>query len=356
MIRFVAMVLSCISRGEDERKEKIADSKFFSLVFTSTCVLFVMCVLYCSSGYADFLLNFDRSSFGGDASENENIGKVFQDDFIQDVVEIDGVSYFRTVVGRPEDGFAMETYTPGAISAWCGPENILATPKCVSWGLYSGGLERAVIGGGTDVNADWRLQPNDPLGLTYDKTLFPGANKWDISGTGTHDPTKVVFRMVLDDGGVHLEVFKPFLDRKPLILQTVVDTHLRSQFVMDARSITYDDKDTPAVLLNRMVMTDPETNAMNPGAANFDMSKIKNSTFSGGQYTYQAGGGWDDDVYSGSLGWDTPGSTYDDGTYDYKGAEFNPLDHDWGQYFDSEVNCVNPDKWYNTYTPEYGCN
>ena len=95
----------------------------------------MLLVLVPGSATAEFLLNFDRDIFGGNGAENEGIGRVYEDDFIQMPVVVDGVEYYRTVVGDPASGFAMEAYTRRGAGSYSGPPDWLSNPGTVSFGL-----------------------------------------------------------------------------------------------------------------------------------------------------------------------------------------------------------------------------
>ena len=156
-----------------------------------------------------------------------------------------------------------------------------------------------------------------------------------MSGTGTGDPTETVFRMVLTSakGDMSMEVSKPFLDKKPLISQTVQDGSMSSTFVADMRAISYSDMNTPVPIVNDLKISDPTL----AGAADFEMSLSQHSTVTAGRYTYTPGAGWNN-----PNGWDNPGSSFTPGQYTYfDSTGFDPFNYDWASNFHYDENAYN---------------
>lgn len=240
------------------------------------------------------------------------------------VVEINGVKYFHTIVGDPATGFAMESYTRAS-----GLDTLNNIPN--SGGAFSqdgGGNERSLIGTTTATDLDFlhnSLNMSNPLG------------DYRVSGTGSMDPSYTVFRMVLTDpsGGMSMEVYKPFLDKKPRISQTVQDGTMSSVFVTDERALSYSDSSTPAPVINNLVINDP--NLPLTGAADFEMALAQIPDITAGRFTYTPGTGWNNPT----LGWDTAGSTFGQGTYSYVGGQgFDPLTFNWATVFNYADNAV----------------
>lgn len=299
---------------------------------THTCINSITVIYLLSftivSGAAEFQLNFNRipelpgSSptqlmMSCDAGSTSGCAGNDGTAFSQESLTIDGVSYWRNVIGEPATGFAMEYYTrqPG------------------SRNFFGGGMERSkhdskvsgCIGtqnSGPLINCK---QPDEPFGV------------FTLNGNGTTDPDKTIFRMVLDQGdGITQEVFKPLLGTKPKITQTLTDGDLRTEFIVDMRGLTYNDKDTAAVVINNQAIDDSGLPAA--GIADFDMSRVDRSEVVAGRYTFSEGQGWGVDVGAGwqasaGASWQTANSAYDYGTYTYEGSNFDVYNVDWGQFF-----------------------
>ena len=240
--------------------------------------------------------------------------------FSQEVVNISGVNYWRNVVGDPSDGFAMEYYTRMGLDT--------SVSGALPFGVDAGGHETATNGlicptnmiqssGNSCGNAQ------DPLNVSHDSTL---------SGTGTQSPDRMVFRMVISGSGVDMEVYKPFLETKPRITQTVSDATIRSVFVADMRGISFSDKNTPIPIVNTQVIDDP--NLPETGSADFSMNMSDQTRVSAGRFTFTDGAGWNS-----ATGWSATGSWFDRGTYDYwEGNGFDAYSFDWSSVFDYSQN------------------
>lgn len=253
------------------------------------------------------------------------------------VVNIGGVNYFHTLVGDPATGFAIESYTR---AAGLNAQNTIDN----AGGAFSpdgGGNERSVIG--TTVATDLTFLENslnmsNPLAVNNQL----GQNNYQVSGTGSMNPNYTVFRMVLTDpaGGMSMEVYKPFLDKKPRISQTVEDGGMTSVFVADERALSYSDSSTPAPVVNNLVINDP--GLPTAGAADFEMALAQVPDVTAGRFTYTPGTGWNNPT----LGWDVAGSTFGQGTYTYvDGQGFNPLTFNWStvfNYADNAISCGSP--------------
>jgi len=258
--------------------------------------------------------------------------------FYQDLVLIDGVSYYHVVVGDPNTGFVIESYVTGTTPLNMGPGNATFSPIRPS-SLDSGGNERVVIGNfptdATSMNAiPGTLIGNalDPFGVTVSPASI--YKPYDLSGNGTADPNRTMFRMIVSDAQMEQEVFKPILERKPRVSQTTTDTDMLSQFIADMRGLSYSSKNIAAPVFNRLSMTPGDLPVL--GAADFDMSMSQRSNVTAGRYTYTPGAGWNN-----SVGWDSAGSQFDEGTYSYAdGAGFNLEGIRWEKFFDATQNLV----------------
>lgn len=254
------------------------------------------------------------------------------------VEQIGATYYFHTIVGDPSSGFAIESYTP-----YAGGPNI----GTLVGDIPGGGGAFSPSGGGNETafmaNPPVSYNPPSdgvspgslmtsssnmvyPLGVPGDPTLTQ-----HISGSGTQDPTKSVFRMVMTDqkGDMSMEVYKPFLDKKPRISQTVQDGTMTSSFVADMTAISYSDMNTPVHLVNNLKIQDPTAGSTLGSAADFSMALAQHSDVTAGRFTFTPGTGWNS-----ADGWDSPNSSFDPGTYNYiDGGGFNPLTFDWASQF-----------------------
>ena len=241
------------------------------------------------------------------------------------LVTVNGQKYFHTIVGDPASGFAIESYTPWA----AGPN--LQNGDVVE-GNYSpsgGGNEASVIGNPPAVRTLAYIQGHMNAGNPFVNV--------HASGTGSQDPSKTVVRMVLTsaDGTMSLEYYKPFLDRKPLITQTIEDGGLTGVFSVDMRDIGYQDINTPGKVTNNLVINDPN---IPDGSGNFEMALAQAPDITAGRFTFQAGAGWNS-----TDGWESPGSSFALGTYTYLSSEsgFDPYTFDWASVFDHSQNALN---------------
>lgn len=260
-------------------------------------------------------------------------------------VEQVGTSYyFHTIVGDPALGFAVESYTP-----YNGGPNLLTQGTIPDGGgAFSpagGGNETAFMATpptsyntpaiGTSTSAFMTSSTNMvyPLGVSGDPTLTQ-----HISGSGTTDPTKTVFRMVMTDakGDMSMEVVKPFLDKKPMISQTVQspDGVMSSSFVVDMTAISYNDMNTPATIVNNTKIQDPTAGSTLGSAADFSMALAQHPDVTAGRFIYTPGAGWNS-----ASGWDSANSSFTPGQYTYfDTGGFNPLTFDWASQFHYDEN------------------
>ena len=243
--------------------------------------------------------------------------------FEYNVVNVDGQWYFHTIVGDPATGFAIEAYTPWGAGPAGNPGNI-------NGGDYSpagGGNETSVIGMGGLTNGDY-IQGHTNAGNAFSNV--------HASGSGSQDPSKAVIRMILTsaDGTMSMEYFKSFLDRKPLISQTIEDGGMSGAFSVDMRAIGYQDMNTPLDITNNLSVVDPN---IPDGSGNFEMALAQAPDITAGRYTFAAGSGWNN-----PDGWHVTGSSFGLGTYTYlDGAGFDPYTFDWGSVFDHAQNGLN---------------
>ncbi len=315
--------------------------------------LFVMFSLLMTAGAtaADLPINF-KPNVGSSIWDLDNMGTCGYGQcstqsgngdptpFTENIVYLNGDPYFHTIVGNPATGFAIEAYTRAGTSTLQGTAPNQEIPSAGGgFSLDGGGNLTSVIG---DVN---------PTALNSVHQLLNSSNPLgdhNVSGTGGNAPDHSVFRMVMTSakGDMSLEVSKPFLDKKPLISQTVQDGSMTSSFIADERGLTYSQDGTAAPVTNNLVLNDPSIPGA--GSANFSMAKSqpKQSLVTAGRFTFTPGAGWnasgDPSLASDpSLGWDTSGSTFDFGTYNYiDPVGFQPLTFDWSTVFDYSQNAI----------------
>lgn len=141
----------------------------------------------------------------------------------------------------------------------------------------------------------------------------PLSNNTEKNGTATGDPTKVMFRMKIDDGGMVQDMIKDRFDRKPTIIQTNSGSQMTARFEMDMRNSTYYDMNTPAKIVNTLSLELPafppaDAAFFDPANLQFDMAKnADKSIVTGGRFQIS---GWGDDSKD-------PRYTYAGGTFDH---------------------------------------
>ena len=257
-------------------------------------------------------------------------------------VTIDSVVYYHVIVGDPSTGFAMESYVRAGPVALVGASQNDIANTGGGFSLDGGGNLRSVAGDPASV-------PTTAVDSLHN--VWNSANPlgdYRISGNGGNAPDKSAFRMVMTSakGDMSLDVSKPFLAKKPLISQTVQDGAMTSSFTADERGLTYSQAGSAAPVTNNLVLNDPSIPGA--GSANFSMAKSqpRQSLVTAGRYTFTPGAGWnasgDPSLASDpSLGWDTSGSTFDFGTYNYiDPVGFQPLTFDWSTVFDYSQNAI----------------
>ncbi len=285
--------------------------------------------------------NIQKGQFSGASGGNDGTR------FIQDSITINNVDYFHVVVIDANSDFRQESYTASVVQS-------TGVQGARSYSPYSGGMERSVIGDQSVVNMNqdpiksWikaRVgNAKDPFGFRLysdvkDKvgTVQAVGDRFRISGNGTMDPSRVVLLMQLSDASVSMEVYKPQLDRKPKVSQTLVEGGLTARFIADMRGLLYSDLSRAAPLINTMSLDDP--GLPTPGAADFDMSFAQKAHVTAGKYSYTPGLGWRDATSGAAIaGWDVNNSRFFPGTYTYADGNFDVLNVDWTTFFDPAQN------------------
>lgn len=274
--------------------------------------------------------NVGSCTYGNCASQNGNHDPT---PFSEYPITIDSVVYYHVIVGDPSTGFAMESYVRAGPVALVGASQNDIANTGGGFSLDGGGNLRSLAGDPSSV-------PTTATNSLHN--VWNSANPlgdYRISGSGGNAPDHSAFRMVMTSakGDMSLEVSKPFLDKKPLITQTIQDGTMTSSFSADERGLNYNQDGTAAPVTNTLVLSDPSIPGA--GAANFSMTQSQQTLVTAGRYTWTPGTGWDNDAHDPSLGWDTAGSTFGFGTYTYVGETgFQPLTFDWGTVFDYAQN------------------
>lgn len=238
--------------------------------------------------------------------------------FLNELVEVDGVIYYHTIVGLPGDDFVQETYIQQGGRIW------------------QGGRGTASEG---DQNAN-----RDPL-----------SSDSSFTGTGTANVMRTLVRQVVGDmsetgdcdtgDGMCMQFLKDGFEMKPMIEQRLeIPDEMALTFVNDMRNKSFSDPTAidPANNINRVEFSGPDA----PGVGvpqssfgdpfrtdgNFDIATDgQNLRITAGAYTWSPGSG--------------PGQSGGTWTYFANGADaaptdgFDPTDDiDWAAFYDPAQN------------------
>jgi len=207
-----------------------------------------------------------RCAFGGNTASYTD-----PTPYLQEVVYVDGVRYYHSIVGDPLSDFAQEVY-------------INASGCCFQ------------------------------AGRNYDP--FPRSAS---GGNGAGNPTRVVMRNMIQDDEITQWFIKDNLAFKPLITQTVANVDVLMQFQIDMSTINYGAMDNAGDVSNNLQLL----NRAYLDAGDYDNSIIPsyysdqakfNQSITAGRYAYTPGigEGGSDGAY-----------TYWDGGYDEYLADQN---------------------------------
>ncbi|MCF6322868.1 MAG: hypothetical protein L3J89_00855 [Gammaproteobacteria bacterium] len=202
----------------------------------------------------DLTIDCNRASSDSRCAFGGNTGAYFDPTpFLQEVVYVDGVRYYHSIIGDPNSDFAQEVYIEASGCCYQASGNYDPFPRSAS---------------------------NSRGGLA--------------NGSGSGNPNRVVMRNMVRDEEMTQWFLKDTLLFKPLITQLVVNADVRMDFQIDMRMIDYGTIDTPGVVSNRLKLlkdnegiTGDYDNNIIPGFFS-DKSQVK-QTVSGGQYTYTDG-------------------------------------------------------------------
>jgi len=284
---------------------------------------------------------------GGGCSFGQNCGTGFLNNgdptaFYQEVVNVGNKSYFHVIVGDPTTGFAQESWTPGAEGRSGNFFSTGSTSLQAAFNSDAAGMDRASVNdpafnGLTSVSSNWGSPANYMEAYSNAGDPFNSVHR---SGNGGADPSNAIFHMVLisADGDMSMDVNKPFLDKKPIISQTVQDGGMTATYVADMTKLSYSDMNTPINIINNVTFDDPTIPGN--GSANFDMANSQQSDVTAGRFTFTKGPGYG--WQNAANGWDTIGSSFTLGTYSYYGAAtgFDVYTTDWASFFDYDQNVI----------------
>ncbi len=254
------------------------------------------------------------------------------------------VSYWHTIVGDPNTGFAMESYIP----------------RINLYESTSGGRPSRIMG--------WDKPLETFSGNGWDPLGINPSRDFDFTGNGTADPTRVIVRQIMggtwnsttktwscDSSDAYCSEFlKDQLQLKPKITQKINDTEMEQNFILDMSSITYSDDTTAGNIINTLAITDPDMPDFDPTAGDFQMVNNTitishpttglsnlNPNVTGGRYIYnqcadtQLSSGVEHCWQSTDINaWD-----YQEGSYSYvNGGEADVLNYEWDLYWDPAQN------------------
>ncbi len=77
----------------------------------------------------------------------------------------------------------------------------------------------------------------------------------DITGTGTGDPRRVQFRMLIEEQDFSMDMLKDSWDRKPVITQHVSGPDMNMDLVIDMSNSSYSDMNTPGIVTHTTDIT-----------------------------------------------------------------------------------------------------
>jgi len=121
----------------------------------------------------------------------------------------------------------------------------------------------------------------DPLAIIYKYNV-------DVTGTGTTHPKHVILRQILDDSEFSQEFLKDNFDKKPTITETLTNSEIDSNVVIDMSSLDYDQLNTAAPMINTFSITDSLSGT---AGGNFDMATdVQNSNVTAGKFIFVGGG------------------------------------------------------------------
>ena len=235
--------------------------------------------------------------------------------FLYELVTLNGADYIHMVIGDPATGFAQETYIKGSDAPDASSLVISSWAAVHSYGFNAAPGQSMLQTRGNASAHPEKVAVRQIMGGTWDDV----SKTWSCSGTEFCS-----------------EYLKDTLARKPRITQNVFDIDMTAEFEIDMRSIAYDDINTTAPIVNKVVITDP--NLPNGDEGNYDRSAIQsrhpytdNETIStvldttAGRYTYTE----NPSQIEGSGG-----------GYTYFADSFDHVNINWCDFYEAEQNQV----------------
>ncbi|NOY71818.1 MAG: hypothetical protein GXP14_05485 [Gammaproteobacteria bacterium] len=244
--------------------------------------------------------------------------------FLQEKVEINGVSYYHLVIGSEEEGFVQEIYMQ------MGGTNWRTLPGVQRQTSFSGG--RACLAGNR-ASFDERVACN-----ADNNGADPLSNNSILTGNGTGDPGKMVMRQFIrdDTSGFTQEFLKDQLANKPIISQDIATGRINLKFVMDMSNSDYDTDSIAGVMTNQLVINDPDI-PENQGNFDFATDQGEGANVSGGRYKFVRS--FVSDEFITGLGETNGYVDFPTSTYTYYDGQIDPvMDIDWEAIKDPNQN------------------
>ena len=287
------------------------------------------------SGGGEAFLDCNRSGSTNSncGSHTSGFGGVDEDvaPFLQETALFDGITYFHVIVGtrgEPTVGngnsFAQEVYIQVQSGTDCDGSN--GSAPC----SQSGGRR------GSAANCFFSCDYVATSGLGWDPLRADST----FTGNGSANPNAVIMKQVINDpaNGLTQVFLKDSLSLKPKITQTVSDSGMTSQFVLDMSNSNYSTSATAGLMTNTVTLVGANAgiqgnfDAASTGTT-FTTANAQTVNVTGGRYTYAAGTGWSG---SGST------ATYAAGSYTYvDSGSVNLTTLDWNSFRDPADNLMN---------------
>ena len=220
---------------------------------------------------------------------------------------VTGDHYYHMLFGDLGSGFMQESYILMGLGGY---------------GNYSEPANAASASGGTGTYISRSQDRNTVmLGNGYDPLDMDNGERGLAveSGNGTANPKRVIFRQIVADGEIMMEVHKDSFLHKPRISQMVMGPDIAMMFDIDLRSMHMDDTTSSVPVYNTIELWGEGTPW---DGARFDVTAKSHRAFvSAGHYRYVEGSG-----FGGS-----------EGTYIYNNGEYDIMSVSWADYFDKHT-------------------
>lgn len=218
-----------------------------------SCALYLLLISMIQQGYADnfpfsstvettgidtntsFLINCHRAGASSRcATGGSTAAYTDPTSFLQEIVFVDGIRYYHSIVGDAAQGFAQEVY-------------INATNCCFQ---------------------QYELRP-----------------KSSSDGYGSGNPTEMVFHIIMSDADFEQQVIKDSLTTKPIITQLTEDATSSGAIRIDMSGIDYSTADVSGTITNAFELIDQGVF----DAGNFDATVVSDAQITAGHFTYTPG-------------------------------------------------------------------